>query len=350
LSIYKLYIFACGGAGFWFFLLASQGLLQGVQILQYNWMRIWADQYDGSHRHVDALYYIGVFGAIGILAVVADIFKDYFLFMGGVNSGRTLHQRLLNRVVHAVPKFFETTPVGRILNRFSQDIKSIDQDTIGVINWVMMMIFEAVGVILVVAAIVPGILVGAAVVIVIYVSFIIYYLAASREVKRIEATSKAPLLSIFGETVSGVATIRAFGAQGRFTMENYKRIDDFNRPYYLLWAMNRWLSWKIDSTAFLFTLCAGLLIAFSSTINAGLAGLTLTYALNMNSCMLWIVRGYGMLEIAMNSVERVHEYFNLEQEADQVVETNRPALEVPYLLHQSLLCSGHNMAPSLSQI
>lgn len=140
------------------------------------------------------------------------------------------------------------------------------------------------------------------------------YLSASREIKRIDSISKSPIYQHFGETLSGVSTIRAYGVGNRFISDSFSKVDNNNRPFFYLWVANRWLSFRID--------LAGALVSFSSAamiilntkgLSAGLAGLSLSYALTFNDYVLWIVRLYAVLEMNMNSIERLQEYMDIEK-------------------------------------
>jgi ABC-type multidrug transport system fused ATPase/permease subunit len=129
--------------------------------------------------------------------------------------------------------------------------------------------------------------------------------------------------------ISGVTTIRAFDAQDRFLTDSLTRIDAMNRPTYHLSAANRWLSWRTYLAGSLVSFFTALFILISlDHIDAGLAGFTLSTALMFSEITMWTVTFYGMLEMSMNGVERVHEYLQIEQEPSAIIETSRPSSEV----------------------
>jgi ABC-type multidrug transport system fused ATPase/permease subunit len=118
--------------------------------------------------------------------------------------------------------------------------------------------------------------------------------------------------------LSGAPTIRAFAHQNRFALEGFRRTDTYHRPYYFLWISNRWLGVHVECLCALVILACGLGILFSvDTIDASIAGFSLTFALAFTDSMMWIVRLHGMLEMSMNSVERVQEYLCIPQEPMQ---------------------------------
>ncbi|KAJ2862730.1 hypothetical protein FB639_005357, partial [Coemansia asiatica] len=164
-----------------------------------------------------------------------------------------------------------------------------------------------------------------------YAVLAIYYLNATRELKRLDSISMSPLLSLFSELITGVESIRAFSAQNQYTMEAMNRIDTHNRPYYLMWAANRWLCTRIEFSGCIVAFSTTILILLSlDRIDAGLAGFVLMYAISFSDSMLWFIRNYSECEISMNSVERINQYLRIEQEAQAFAdEMNRPPISWP---------------------
>lgn len=153
-SVYLLYFASCGGICFWLGLIVSTLLLQTMQLMQSNWVRIWADEY-GFEKEVNAGYYILVYFAIGLLTVVAESITSFMLFTGTLRAGKSLHRRLLERVMKATARFFDTTPVGRIINRFSRDIQVIDQELSGNVMMVLNLVAQAIGIIVIICIAAP---------------------------------------------------------------------------------------------------------------------------------------------------------------------------------------------------
>ncbi|KAJ2213747.1 hypothetical protein EV179_003546 [Coemansia sp. RSA 487] len=180
-----------------------------------------------------------------------------------------IHSQLLQTIVHATPRFFDSTPFGRIINRFSRDMQIIDEGTLDTIIAWFADVFAVLGVFVIATMAIPVFIFVALAVLLIYTVIAYYYLNASREIKRLESNSMSPLLSLFGELLEGVSTIRAFGV----------------KKYYIKEAINR------------------------------LAGFVLSYALSFSRRMIWVVLNYSNNEINMNAVERVIQYLDVEQEA-----------------------------------
>ena len=119
----------------------------------------------------------------------------------------------------------------------------------------------------------------------------------------------------------GATTIRAYGDELRFIRDNLTKIDTNNRPFYYLWACNRWLSIRVDVGGALVSFFAAIFVILNmDSLDAGLAGISLTYAITFTDHVLWVVRLYAMNEMNMNSVERISEYLEVDQEAPALLE------------------------------
>ncbi|KAJ3103838.1 hypothetical protein HDU96_009129 [Phlyctochytrium bullatum] len=145
--------------------------------------------------------------------------------------------------------FFDKTPIGRILNRASKDISSIDEDVIGAYHSVFGLLFDLMAIIILVTYISPIFFVAFLPYMAIYYGIAKDFLASSRELKRLDSTTRSPIYSMFSETLVGATTIRAYGAESRFRRENVRRVNKNNRAFSHLWASNRWLGVRVSTIA-----------------------------------------------------------------------------------------------------
>lgn len=280
--------------------------------------------------NVDVKYYLIVYAVIGLSGMVVALFRDFWLFYGSLTASSTIHSRLIETVTRAKFKFFDVTPLGQIMNRFSKDLEAVDQEVapgaIGIVGCALSILVTIV----LITAITPGFLGAAVVISVIYFLLGRFYLRSSRDLKRLESVQRSPLYQQFGETLTGITTIRAYGDEKRFIRDNTHRVDTYNRPFIYLWAANRWLSFRVDVVGDLVAFFAGMFVIFSiGNIDAGSAGLSLGYAISFTEYVLWLVRLYSVYEQNMNSVERIKEYLDVEQEAEALNEKTQPAKNWP---------------------
>ena len=275
-------------------------------------------------RH-GTVYYLCIYMLLGLLNATFATIKDMSIFQAGLSASRTLFDELLNSVLRSKVRFFDSTPVGRIMNRFSKDMEGIDQELSPVAAGFASCLLYSFTVAILITVVTPGFFFAAVVIFAIYWVIGMFYLATSRELKRLDSVSRSPIYQHFGETLVGVSTIRAYGDEQRFIRDNLNKVDNNNRPFFYMWVSNRWLSFRIDSAGALVSFGAAVFVLLSlGKIDSGMAGLSLSYALTFNEVVLWVVRLYAQLEMNLNSVERVQEYMKLESEAELIIPDSRP--------------------------
>ncbi|RKF73241.1 ATP-dependent bile acid permease [Golovinomyces cichoracearum] len=375
-SVLLLYIQSMGSWWFWIISIMIFGAQQFGALAGNTWIRQWANQYSteslkplyapnlnslksntilshhavgyrvpsvisyfghtkfreqaNSAQDVNVIYYLSIYAVIGLSYMLIALFRDLWLFFGSITASRQIHQRLVQSVIRAKFGFFDVTPLGQLMNRFSKDLQTIDQEVAPISIGMMSCILAILVTIALVTFITPLFLFAAIPIGLMYVFVSMFYLRSSRDLKRIESVQRSPLFQHFGETLNGIVTIRAFGDEKRFTRENLLIINTHNRPFIYLWATNRWLSFRMDLIGDLVAFAAAALVVMSiGKIDAGSAGLSLTYAISFTENMLWLTRLYALNEQNMNSVERIKEYLEVEQEADAVIEETKPAPNWP---------------------
>lgn len=277
-----------------------------------------------------SVFYITIYTLLGVgYAAVASI-RMVVVYYAGIRASSRVFKVVLSRVLRAKLRFFDSTPIGRIMNRFSKDIEGIDQELVpfadGAISCLVSVIFTLV----LIAYITPAFIFLAVLILALYYTVAFFYLNASRELKRFDSITKSPIHQHFSETLVGISTIRAYGVERRFLQENINKIDDNNRPFFYMWVTNRWLSCRNDFIGSLVIFFSGAFVLYYiNEIDAGLAGISLSYAIAFNESALWVVRLYANVEMSMNSVERLKEYLEVEQEPEEYLPDNEPPVNWP---------------------
>ncbi|TKR82120.1 hypothetical protein L596_015893 [Steinernema carpocapsae] len=227
-----------------------------------------------------------------------------------------LHDKMFKAVVHAKMFFFDSNPIGRILNRFSKDVGTLDDQLSFVFFDFFMGLINIIGMFVVIIMVNFYVIVAAIPIILIFMFLRTVYLSTSREVKRIESTSRSPLYSHISAVMHGLVTVRAFNNQEK-VLEDYHRHQNINvAAFYATLTTSRWFAAGIDWLAAAFVTCvAFFLIAFSNgTLKGGEVGLTMVYAVQLTGFFSWIMRQSAELQNGMVSVERIVEYSELESE------------------------------------
>ncbi|KAJ4140873.1 ATP-binding cassette transporter yor1 [Fusarium equiseti] len=312
-SVYAAYIKASGSilnAPLVLFLLI---ISQGANIVTSLWLSYWtSDKFNLSTG-----VYIAIYAALGVVQAILMFAFSVVLSILGTKSSKVMLRIAVTRVLRAPMSFFDTTPLGRITNRFSRDVDVMDNNlsdalrmfllTMGMITSVFILIIAFYYYFVI--ALVP-----------LYVAFVIaaiYYRASAREVKRFESVLRSHVFAKFGEGLTGVASIRAYGLQDRFISELRESIDNMNGAYYITFANQRWLSMRIDLIGVLLVFVTAILVVTSRfSINPSTGGLVLSYILSIVGMMQFSVRQLAEVENAMNAVERLYYYgTELEEEA-----------------------------------
>ncbi|KAF9258420.1 hypothetical protein L218DRAFT_934784 [Marasmius fiardii PR-910] len=277
-----------------------------------------------AHEH--PLFYVGVYAAIGLGNVLVNICSVIVQYTGALRASRVLFKQLLERVVRATFRFHDTTPQGRILNRFGKDIEKIDSSLAGSLQSVNSSLASFFASVVTITVVFPFFLLPATVFGFIYRELAIAYLNTGRDLRRMEANSRSPIFSHFGELLEGIVTVRAFSAERQFLDGLHKKIDHTTKFYYMFWMTNRWLLLNFDCIGGLLVFITAL-FSISRTDNesaAGIAGLCISSALSFTNSVYWACRYWTTLELDLNSVERVIEYLEVPQEPPAVIESNRP--------------------------
>ncbi|KAF2158186.1 bile acid-transporting ATPase [Myriangium duriaei CBS 260.36] len=279
---------------------------------------------------VDDGYYLGVYTAIAFTFMFLTFTRNGWVFYGSLIASTRLHRRLIETVLRAKFRFFDSTPLGQIMNRFSKDIELVDQEVAPVAEGVIHCLGSVITIVVLISVIIPQFLIAALFIALLYFAIGALYINSSRDLKRLESVQRSPLYQQFGETLSGMTTIRAYNDERRFVRDNLQKVNTHSRPFIFLWAANRWLALRIDVVGALVSFITGVFIILSvGRIDAGAAGLAMTYAVSFTENVVWFVRLYSMNEQNMNAVERIQEYFDVDKEADAIIESNRPPANWP---------------------
>ncbi|KAF5353364.1 hypothetical protein D9756_007860 [Leucocoprinus leucothites] len=299
-------------------------------------------------------FYVGIYAAIGLGTALANVLSVAVQYTGALRASRLLFKQLLVTVVRATFRFHDTTPQGRMLNRFGKDIETIDSSLAGSLQAVNSSLASFFAAILTVAVIFPGFLIPAFFIGFGYYELAIGYLNTGRDLRRMESNSRSPIFSDFGELLEGIVTVRAFSSENRFLNNLHRKIDVTTKMWYGFWMTNRWLLLNFDALGGLAVLVTTLFSIATLTNGAGLAGVCITSAMAFTMSVYWACRFWTALELDLNSVERVVEYLDLPQEPPAVIESNRVPAYWPSSSNNASLVAVENLtikyAPELPSV
>lgn len=331
-SVWKAYIRASGSYFNAVMVLILLALANVVNIWTSLWLSYWTSD---KYPSLSTGQYIGIYAGLGGLSVLMMFLFSTYMTTCGTNASKTMLQRALSRVLRAPMSFFDTTPLGRITNRFSKDIQVMDNeisDAMRMYGLTMTMIISVMVLIIVffyyvspsikcpvhltytnhyqfVIALVP--------LMILFLLAANYYRASAREMKRHEAVLRSMVYAKFSEAITGTACIRAYGVENQFRTSIRNAIDVMNGAYFLTFSNQRWLSVRLDAVASCLVFVTGVLVVTSRfNVSPSISGLVLSYILSIAQMLQFTVRQFAEVENDMNATERVHYYgTELEEEA-----------------------------------
>uniref|UniRef100_A0A673IKM7 ATP-binding cassette sub-family C member 9-like n=1 Tax=Sinocyclocheilus rhinocerous TaxID=307959 RepID=A0A673IKM7_9TELE len=301
-----------GGFLMVFLMVSSKLAKHSVMVAIDYWLAAWtsSNPFLGVLQHRS---YVPVFiilcGAAIALCLITSLTVEFL----GVAAATNLHHNLLNKIIHAPIRFFDVTPLGQILNRFSADTNIIDQHippTLESLTRSTLLCLSAIGVI---AFVTPAFLIALVPLAVAFYFIQKYFRVASKDLQDLDDSTQLPLLCHFSETAEGLTTIRAFRHEARFKQRMLELTDTNNTAYLFLSAANRWLEVRTDYLGAVIVLTAAV-AAIWSTSQSGLVGLGLTYALTVTNYLNWVVRNLADLEVQMAAVKKVNSFLSTESE------------------------------------
>ncbi|NXN95747.1 MRP3 protein, partial [Rhinopomastus cyanomelas] len=284
------------------------------------WLSDWTNEPVINGTQHNTATRIGVYAALGFLQGLIVLICSFTLAMGGINAARTLHAALLENKFHTPQSFYDTTPTGRIINRFSKDIYVIDEVIPPTIMMFLGTFFTSLSTMIVIVASTPLFTVVIVPLAILYFFVQRFYVATSRQLKRLESVSRSPIYSHFSETVSGASVIRAYRRVKSFIDISDLKMDENQKSYYPSIVSNRWLGIRVEFVGNCIVLFAALFAVISrNNLNPGLVGLSVSYALQVTLSLNWMVRMTSELETNIVAVERIKEYSETETEAPWII-------------------------------
>nr|XP_033798422.1 multidrug resistance-associated protein 1-like isoform X2 [Geotrypetes seraphini] len=224
---------------------------------------------------------LGIYGLMGLVQGLLVCYGAYILTKGTICASRALHHQMLDSILHLPLLFFESTPMGQVLNRFTKDIYVIDERFHYYLRTWLNCMLDVAGTILIIGFATPLSILVILPLGFLYLSIQRYYIASSRQIRRLDGASRSPVISHFSESILGASTIRAYGHQERFTNQNRDVMNENLVCYYNNVISNRWLAVRLEFLGSLLVFFAAFFAVLAKDeMKASTVGLSITYALN----------------------------------------------------------------------
>ncbi|KAJ4947567.1 hypothetical protein JOQ06_009602 [Pogonophryne albipinna] len=319
--VYHEYCKAAGGYFICFLTLLNIVLLIGSTAFSNWWLSFWLGQGDGSSnrtsssqgdisKNPDLQYYQTIYGIMVAAMILLAMIKCFFWTWVTLTAASKLHNSMFKKIFSSPMSFFDTTPAGRILNRFSKDQEEVDcvlpLNMDPFLQFSLMVTFT----IITISAVFPLMLVAVLVMATLFTLILFMFQRSVRQMKRMENISRSPCISLTTSTLQGLSTIHAYNIRENH-IQLFKTLNDINSNHYLLFNCGtRWLSFWLDFMACTMTLLVSLFVVLSSNedISPSLKGLALSYTIQLTGVLQYVVRQSTEVEARFNSVERLQEY------------------------------------------
>ncbi|XP_054154952.1 ATP-binding cassette sub-family C member 2-like [Oppia nitens] len=280
-------------------LMGNVGCLMGI----FNWLSKWASD---IHNGANTRYYMSVYGGLIGAYMLLAMLSLSALIIGSRRAAHQLHGQILSSVMHAPMSFFDTTPLGRIMNRFSRDLDVLDGQ---IYEYLFLFFYEFLLLI--------GGLINISIVTPLFLAPLIFYINTSRQLKRLESTTRSRIISHFEESVNGLSSVRAYQCSERFIREIESRLDANQKCLFPNVLATSWLQIRMAVLSNLLIFFAALFAVLAKDrLTGGSIGVSLSLAIALMPSFESLIRGFILIENCIVSVERVDEYTKLKPEAD----------------------------------
>uniref|UniRef100_A0A182WGN4 Uncharacterized protein n=1 Tax=Anopheles minimus TaxID=112268 RepID=A0A182WGN4_9DIPT len=330
--MYWLYLVSCGPRMVAIFFLSALAQ-QALKVYTDFWLQEWTDQTatvsttvpsnsaDGSaSKPIEIQHHFQAYVALSAVCIVLAAISVPAGQRAGSNARRRLHRELIASVLQNSIHFFQSVPLGRIMNRLSVDVAVVDKKIAATSQKLLQFILLCLCAVLINSVVTPYFILLTIPICGIYYLVQKFYRASSRELQRIESMTYSPVLAHFSETIEGVTTIRAFGQEARFMEVLFKRMEANNVAQIALNCSNRWLGIALDYLGAIIVFVAILTALITACLrpqstSSSLIGLAVNYAMLVPIYLNWVVKLFAEMEMYGGAVERIQSF--IESDAHQ---------------------------------
>ena len=280
--------------------------------------REFPNQYDGRSAQIP---YIMVYTVIVLIMLTFLVARSQWAILGGIRACRRVFSNMTHRVVHAPMSYFDVTPLGRVLNRFTYDVEQVDITLSQFMSIFIIATSWLVAGQIVMIAVVPYMAAINTVVLAMYIMLVRHYRWSASDLQRLDAVSRSPIQASLAEGLDGSFTIRAFDKVNYFAEEFQSFIDDNSSAMLNFVASRRWLAVRLESAGAFVTLSAALAITVFNEqlgLSPGLSGLLIIWSSSMTVTLGFLMNAFSEVEAAITSIERMHNMELLPQEASMI--------------------------------
>lgn len=278
------------------------------------WLAEWSSNNNATQPDIRN-YYLGIYALLGLPQMLFLIISVVLLAISCLKASHDLHNKLLSHILKLPMSFFNINLSGRIFNRFSQDINSLDVILpLQLREWTSAF-FTVISIFILLSVPTPIFSLFLVFLVILYSIILRYHLATSRQLKRLESVTKSPIYTHFSETSDGRSIILSSKQENRFIDELQQKIDHNQKFNYLFMISNGWLGIRLEILGTLIILTISIIFIINrEIISPAIVGLTLSYCFQLIRQINSLVRSSSVVESNIVAVERIQGYLNEERE------------------------------------
>ncbi|EKM58631.1 uncharacterized protein PHACADRAFT_90147 [Phanerochaete carnosa HHB-10118-sp] len=299
---------------FWLVFLSAMLASRSAAILDSWVLGLWARQYEiHDPSQVSVTYYLSLY--IGVITFSAIFLAcGYTIYMyGTLRASRIIHRTLVDTILHATLRWLDNTPSSRIISRCTQDIASVDSQVADGFYFVADVACDVMLKFCVICLVSPAVAGPGALLVLIGTALSRVYMKSQLSVKREMSNAKAPVMGHVGAAITGLVSIRAYGAQEAFRQESYRRLDRLTVAARVYRNLNRWISIRGEMLAGLFSASLATYMVYGPSRDASDTGFSLTMAVGFSSMILFFISVLNDFQVE-GTLERIQQYLTIEQE------------------------------------
>ncbi|XP_065902754.1 ATP-binding cassette sub-family C member 4-like isoform X2 [Dysidea avara] len=260
---------------------------------------------------------VGIYGGLVGVTTTLILSRAVLCYLLCFAATSSLHSKMFKSILRTPILFFDTNPVGRVLNRFSKDIGFMDALLPNKLLDCITLGLRLAGVFVTACVANYWLSILVTLIVVSILLFRHYFLYASRNIQRLEALARSPVYSHISSTIQGLSIIRAYKEQSKFLKTHHFYQNEHTKAWYLKVATIRWFGMRLDILGAVFIMFVVFTsIPLADVLDPALVGLSLAYAATVSAMLQYAVRLSAEVESLMVSVERVMAYGQLESEAE----------------------------------
>eukprot|EP01041_Mallomonas_annulata_P007311 gene7311-14905_t len=323
-AVYMSWARAAGGMISTALLVSSFALGEGLLLLSSWWLSYWSQ----NRNNASPWYFLGIYAVLNVLVCLSLFARELYCRLCCWRAGNVLFKEVLHAVLFSPLSFFDTTPLGRITNRLSKDIYTVDEQLPQTIRWYVACMLKVFSSLMYSCVVTPMFTIGLVPIVGFYYTAQRFYIKTSRELSRLDSASRSPIYALFAETLDGLSTIRAFRTENILITRINNLLDTNQKAFFLSFSANCWLAVRLELAGTFIVTFAALFAVLGREESpsspeadarrqafSGIAGLALSFALTVTQSLNWSVRMASDLESQMVAVERIKNYSGLLQEA-----------------------------------